>query len=504
MTTSSNAYCAVLGIRAPRVEDAKSSPDANYYSLLLVAVLERGEPMTLVEAAARLAAAGVAGTPGDALASLKRCKPARAPLYRDGDHYALDPHDDEVSFWLFRLGLRPPRVAPLKVVRSATDPLPSPDHQLSVANLNEAWHDGVPNTWSAQRVAVAVLDAYGATMSPAEVLAFVGARSQRTLLRAESAQYWRSGSAVRVRDDGRWELDREHNAVRSAREAVVERITVARRWAGMRSDPAAIDANRRRLEREREAHAEQLARMRRVLIHAFPAVRPEALALVDVAGHGVATFIGDEIARAVDRLAGYEIIGAVDVRALLRRLNVDPGERRLAELGPPQKTRQLNRRGRTLTITTTLLVQGSCGISRPFGDERVMREYLRDGADTKLRRRLEADAKSLFALYQYGRLHGGVRLRWGFLDEMLPAPWVHRDESTLYNLLNEAHQRGLPLEVVVGSAPGWTDPWSRAQRAYVATDAWHTPSLLADEQGYEIHRAEVQMARLLDGPRGFD
>ena len=79
---------------------------------------------------------------------------------------------------------------------------------------------------------------------------------------------------------------------------------------------------------------------------------------------------------------------------------------------------------------------------------------------------------------------------------------AHRDESTLYNLLKDAHQRGLPLEVVVGSAPGWTDPWARAQRAYVATDAWQTPSLLADEQGYEIPRAEVQMARLPDGPRG--
>ena len=123
MTTSSNAYCAVLGIRAPRVEDAMSSPAANHYSLLLVALIERGEPMTLEEAAARLAAAGVAATPGHALASLKRCKPARAPIYRDRDHYALDPHDDEVSFWLFRLGLRPPRVAPLKVVRSALHPL---------------------------------------------------------------------------------------------------------------------------------------------------------------------------------------------------------------------------------------------------------------------------------------------------------------------------------------------------------------------------------------------
>lgn len=47
-------------------------------------------------------------------------------------------------------------------------------------------------------------------------------------------------------------------------------------------------------------------------------------------------------------------------------------------------------------------------------------------------------------------------------------------------------------------------PKSRAQRAYVATDAWHTPSLLADEQGHEIARVEVQMARLFDGPRESD
>lgn len=54
MTPSSNAYCAVLGIHPPRAEDAKSSPDANYYSLLLVALLERAEPMTLEQVAARL------------------------------------------------------------------------------------------------------------------------------------------------------------------------------------------------------------------------------------------------------------------------------------------------------------------------------------------------------------------------------------------------------------------------------------------------------------------
>jgi hypothetical protein len=236
--------------------------------------------------------------------------------------------------------------------------------------------------------------------------------------------------------------------------------------------------------------------MRRVLLHAFPAKQPRALALVDVERRSVATFLDDELAHAIARLSDYEIIGAVNVRTLLRTLAVDPGDRRLAELGPPQKTLQINRRGRTLTITTELLVQGACGISRPFGDERTLRDYLRDGAVGRFRRRLEADAKALYALYQYGRLHGSVRLRWGFLDEMLPAPWVHRDESTLYHLLKEAHEGGVPLEVVVGSAPGWKDPWSRAQRAHVAIDAWQTPSVLVDEQGYEIPGADVQAARL--------
>jgi hypothetical protein len=48
-----------------------------------------------------------------------------------------------------------------------------------------------------------------------------------------------------------------------------------------------------------------------------------------------------------------------------------------------------------------MLVRGSCGISRPFGEEKVLRAYLREEDDTRFRRRLEADAKSLFALYQY-------------------------------------------------------------------------------------------------------
>jgi hypothetical protein len=498
-----NPYCEALRIQVPRLEVAKHSPDANYYSLLIVALLEHGEPITLEEAARRFEDAGIA--PADrAIASLKRCKPGRPPIYRDGDLYALDPHDDETDLWVFRLGLRPSKVVAPRLTRPDPGPLPSLEEPLRVANLDEAWREGVPSGWSAQRIAICVLDAHGSAMRPQEILAFVKARSRWNPLSADSATYWRQGTAICVLPDGSWDLDRKHDAVRSARQAVRERIAMVRRWAHMRPDPEVIEAHRQHFEKAREAHAERLARMRRVLIHAFPATQPEAIVLLDVGRRDIASFVGEEIARAKEKILDYDIIAAVDVRALLRNLGIEPGERRLGELGPSQKTKQLNKRGRTLKITTSLLVQGSCGIGRPFGDEKVLREYLRSGETTKLRRRLEADAKSLFALYQYGRLHGAVRLRWGFLDQKLPAPWVHRDEPTLYDLMQRAHALGLPLEVVVGSAPGWADPWSRVELAYVEKDESGWRPWLVDEQGDAIDVDEVQLARLAgkDGGRG--
>ena len=132
--------------------------------------------------------------------------------------------------------------------------------------------------------------------------------------------------------------------------------------------------------------------------------------------------------------------------------------RPLADLGPPQKSRTLNRRGRTLKITTPLLVWGSCGIGRPFGDEKRLRSLLAAGDTTKLHRRLEADAKALVAYYEYARLHDTVRLRWGFLDEVIAAPWVDRDEPRLYALVREALDWTAGARGRLGSAPGGRTP----------------------------------------------
>ncbi|MBN1608961.1 MAG: hypothetical protein JW940_20205 [Polyangiaceae bacterium] len=497
-TDATNRWCQTLGIERPQLEAVALHPEANAYSMLIVALLERGEAMTLEQVAHRFARAGIARA-SDALASLSRCRPARPPVYRDGDGYYLDPHDDELDLWVFRLGLRPPRLTPSP--QAAKPPPPPPPSPPSVAvtrdELLEAWKDASLYTWSAQRIVLAVLDATGGPAEPAEVVAFVRGCTQYELSSRATAQFGRPGCPVVVLRDGRWAIAADaEDALVAMRKVVRARLETVRRWASARPDPSLVRQNIEALRLRRVEHGAALAKLKETLIIAHPAKAPRAVALLDVAGHTIETFVDEELARVPERLSAFDLIGAIDVRPLLRMLRFEPGDRRLAELGPPQKTKKLNRRGRTLKITTEMLVSGSCGISRPLGDPAKLDGYLAAGAISKLRARLEANVKSLHALFEYGRLHAAVRLRWGFLDEFLPAPWVCRDEPTLHDLKEAALRANAPLDVVVGTAPGWSDPWSRAQRAWVAKPPTDWRSVLVDAGGFQIVEEEIQRARL--------
>ncbi len=500
-----NACCEALGIAVPSVEAVMGHPEAKSYSLLIVALLESGRPMTLVEVARRFADAGIA--PAErALLSLKRCKPARPPVYRDGDRYALDPHDDELDLWAFRLGLRPPKVRPTPTRRPEPAPLPGPDQPLTVAELDEAWRDAWLGSWSDQRLVLAVLDAHGGPMRPEAIVSFVGERTSQHLLRVASARgasagasarHWRRGSPIRLTEDGRWEMEPGHKLLASARKSVRERLELVRRHAAMNPDPAAIEVMNREWAQARAARGLVFAGLRRVLVCDFPPGSPEAVVLVDVGRRTLETFFSDGLDEVRRRLASYDVVAAVNVRAVLRALGVALGALRLAELGPPQKSKKLNKRGRTLKITTAMLIQGSCRIARPLGDEAKMREYLRNGQLTQFRRRLESDAKALLAMYEYGRLHGSLRLRWGFLDERIPAPWVHNDEPNLYDLKRAAAERGAVIEVVTGRPPGWEHPWSRARRCVAAPSPYGYGLDLIDESGFVVDQREIQSARLV-------
>jgi hypothetical protein len=496
--TTSNEWCQVLGIEPPSLEAAAGQRDANSYALLLVALLERGRPMTLFEVAARFEEAGIAQR-ARALLSLQRCKPARPPLYREGDHYHLDPHDTELDLWAFRLGLRPPKVAPVEKPPVELPPAPDLSIRLGPGELEAAWRDASLYNWSRQRLVLAVLDSRGGPCEPGEVVALVASYTKYHGLNADTAKFRRQGSSISVLGDGRWAIAAgADEALRQARAAVRERVALVRRNAAARQTPEAIAATRADWERRRAENGALLAGLSRALLVTFPLDTPRAAALLlDVGEHEITTFTDDDFSDLRQRLGAYDILGGINIRARLRALNVAPDGQRLAELGPPQKTKKLNRQGRTLKITTALLVQSSCGISKPFGEEARLADYVAKGDLTKLLRRLEADVKSLYALYEYGRLHGTVRLRWGFLEECIPAPWVHRDEPLLHDLERQALMLGAPLEVVVGSAPGWEKPWARARYAHVEPGENGWQHWLVDDAGSIIDQLDVQRARLL-------
>ena len=87
-------------------------------------------------------------------------------------------------------------------------------------------------------------------------------------------------------------------------------------------------------------------------------------------------------------------------------------------------------------------------------------------------------------------------MQWGFLDEMIPAPWVHPDELCLYGLKSQALEGEKMLEVVVGSAPGWAEPWARAQLCRVVRESRGYGRVLVDDEGFAVDDRDVQLARI--------
>lgn len=483
-----NRYCDVLQVAVPRVEDAVADREVNTFGRLIACLLERGDAMTLEDVAARLERAG-AGSRARCLLALQRCKPGRPPVFREGDLYHIDPHHYEARVWTARLGLDRPGIPDLQLV---PPPTAKDDEPLSIDDVQLALRSASRPLWSGRRIALAVLDAHRRPMLPADVIAFVrGLVNHANLLRpSDIKKFGTAKSSIAIRDDGCWELTPYGDALLATRRAVrecagKERVQLARQQS--------VTAWARAYERDRERTAADLAALRRVVMHGFPSERPHLLVLADVAGRTIETFFELDLAAARERLAAYDAIAGLEPRATLRGLGFDPGTRRLHDLRPPQKSLRINRQGRTLPITTELLIRGSCGISQPLAERSVLEGYLRNGDKSRLRRRLEADAKSLVAFYEYGLLQGFVRLRWGFLDEVFHAPWHQLEEPILHELIKHAFRNEDELEVVVGSAPDWSEPWSRSRRCRVVRDErWF---LLLSEDGSLFDPRDVQRVR---------
>jgi hypothetical protein len=501
--TSGNRYCERVGLESvPRVEDVldKKRATVNLFRLMVVALLERGGPMSVEEIAARLTKAGAIAPSGDMVLSLTKAWHGHEPVRRNPDgRLGLNLSSSELGMIVWRAGLRPERYqspAPPPEPAQPGDDVPLTGEEFSAAFQSRSLYG-----FSVHRQAAAVLDVQNQPMTVEEIEAVLaGMTEHRSRLGADRVHHWRS-TMVKVDGEGRLTLDRSapdvavmRRAVRKLARPVLLQNARSEHWAKISA------ARKVELAEEQRQQAQEAVQLRRAVVRAVPeGEAPRAVSVLDVSARSIRTLAGGETSSVADVLAEFDVLVGLHIRDTLHSLDLDPDRWRLVDLKPPQKSRRLNRSGRTLQITPELLVASTTGISRPLGDPAKVAQYLAGGETGKLSRRLESDVKALFAFYQYGVLHHSVRLRWGFLDEMFPVDWSLPGEEHVYGLLQRAQETGTPVDIVAGTAPGWAEPWSRARRGRVLEVGPYEVSVRLESEVWHLERREIQAVRVSAG-----
>jgi len=493
-----NRVCETLGV-PPILLDGHLPPRPHpLFHWMILALVERGEPMTIEEIAARLEALGVTSNTGDLVYSLRKAWHGLKPVYQDARGlFGLDPLDWQIRHILREAGLLE------KTTRPQVQAVPPPggDDPVTLEDVQVLCERGISSSMSMLRVTAAVLEALGRPMTLDEVNAWIGARLRygRFRLQPAGVRGWRS-DLVRRDEGDRLSLDPSSPDLPAMRRAIhaavhphLVRKAEREHWARRNAEREAEQAIVRRRQAEEAAHR------RHALLHLVPTSEaPAAGVLLDVENRSFQTFTDLAAWPGARALEGFDVVVGVSVRNALLVLGADPDRHRLVDLGPPQKTRKINKAGRKLSITTELLMRGSVGAS--LGDPGRVARYIQEGDHRRLAARLVADAKALFAYWSYGRLHGCVRLRWGFLDENLPVDWRLPGDPNLYEILCEARDQSRDLEVVVGSAPGWKDPWARRRPAEVFEDCAGRLCISMHDSLDDVPLEQIQAVRLA-GPR---
>lgn len=493
-----NAYCERLGIDVPALERFVEGPRPTLLSLMVLALLEHGSPLSVEEIADRLLDAGVRAPSGDMVYSLRRAWHGLAPVVKEPDgSMGLDLESWHLRCLVSEFGLKKDERPPADVDLPPPAPeMPSDDVPLREAEVGAAL--GKPGLSNVRTVA-AVLDVHAGALSYERVRETVQ-RLTGTVWEphrpfARNRLFSQSSDGLLTPGGDRSELLALRRLVRAAAREAWHRKAVEEHEARRRL--LYLEARQERQRRE----AAEAAGLRKALVWALPREdRPEVVTVLDLRSREIRSFSRPSLGAAVAALKVFDVVYGLDLRTTLAMLGLDARDFRAFELGPPRKNVRLNKSGRKLQVTPEMVISSSTGIVHPLADPAKVARYLAEGDTGKLVRRAESDVKSLYALYRYGVLHGHVRLRWGFVDEVFGVDWELPDDQRLHEVLRTAVEEGRSVDLVVGNAPGWTDPWSRAFRARVVDVGYH--DVLIDQDGLQrrVSLDEVQAVRLAGAP----
>jgi hypothetical protein len=492
-----------MRIREPLPRNALTLVDASRMKLLhlmALAIYEKGAPLSYDEIRDRLREIGVDRPVG----ALQKAWHGRSLLRKMRDGRFHLEQEDAYGDWGYvqsltreNLERAHPEMAPRKPALAIVPPATKDDRTpLTLEEAHEALRDG---PFTTRRVIIALIEATGRPLSIAEIVAELAAfsRAYSSALDVERSLRGLPGPLKRA-PDGRIAVDSAHPDMPGIRALVRKHV----REAGPR---------RREVEEQKQRWAESDAQ-RATERHERRAWYAGATKLLvrtifdDDRFVGASGFDPDrgafedfpDAGSLAARLSQSELVLGLDPRDLFERLGVDVECHAFADLSPPNKTRTIDRRGRTIKITPELLIAGTLGGSRALGDERALIGQL-DRGEGKARRRLHADLKALWRFYEYGCLHACVRLRWGFLDEIVPVGWNVGRQPMAHEILVEAGRSGRLVEIVFGAAPGWEDPWSRGCLYRPLALGVRRVQLLGPEGLIEVGTGEIASVRIVGG-----
>jgi 2'-5' RNA ligase len=90
------------------------------------------------------------------------------------------------------------------------------------------------------------------------------------------------------------------------------------------------------------------------------------------------------------------------------------------------------------------------------------------------------------------------------LDEHLPVDWALPGDQSLHSVLEECRESGDLMEIVLRSAPGWNEPWSRAIR-WLRPESLHvTLRFLGEVERETLRRIEASVREVTSARAAFD
>jgi hypothetical protein len=517
MHDSSNRYCARLHIPVPDLDVVAAQPETSLFQLIVAALLERGGPMTFDEIVARVERVTLPPrfARDDLRAGLKMAWHGRPPVVHDtGGRLALDLLFRD--WWYVLARMEPERRRPRPSPPAFTQP--PDDVPLSAEEVDAAFRDHGFGNCSPMRQAAAILEAAGHPLTLDEINARLADLSRHAYaIRQETVASWRrdlvladASSAMRINPASQ-DIPAFRRAIRQMALARL-RIEAENEWRTAAWEKSPEGAERRD---RKHRDAEEARTARRALVHIARGTD----------GHLVGAAVVDAQARTIERLrvaggpglpalsavegkpgtyeeleaalASYDLLAGVDLRSSLRALGLDPERWWLAELRPVDRTHRPDER-KSVPVTLDACIRATTGARRRLTNAAEWTR-LADKGRPALNARIEDETRTLFAFYEYGRLHGGVRVRARPEDPcLLAVSWAIAGDPHLYRIVDAAERRWSPVDVVIGTPPDLADPWARSRRVDIVEAFWPRLIVREGDRVAEIGAHDIFAIRIVD------